>query len=268
MATGWTCLLYHDVLVDPPPPNGGPERFVVPLQAFERQLDCIRAGGLRGCSIAAAIERPTGCVALSFDDGGAGLYEHAFPALVARDMTATFFITTSWVGRPGYVTWDQLHEMNAAAMSIQSHTRAHPFLSELGPERLLDELRESKRELDTALAQDTDAIALPGGDEPRADLRHLLWETGYRIVATSRWGSNEYRAAEPSGRPLRVLRCTVRGEPSLSHFRRILRGSPWLVGWHQVRGSALRRVRSGLGPSRYAGLRRKFLDSLARASVR
>jgi peptidoglycan/xylan/chitin deacetylase (PgdA/CDA1 family) len=237
-------------------------RFAVPVRAFERQLDLVRAEGLRGCSIASAIERPAGSVALSFDDGEAGNYEHAFPALVARDMTATFFITTSWVGRPGYVTWDQLREMSEAGMSIQSHTRTHPFLSGLGREELLEELEGSKRELDAALDQDTDAVALPGGDEPRADLRHLLGAAGYRIVATSAWGVNDVESAPEAGRPVRILRCTVRGEPSPSRFRRILRGNRWMMGWQRARGGALRRVRSGLGPQRYAALRRTLLDSL------
>ena len=261
MARGWACLLYHDVRPELAPPGGGPDRFAVTVDAFGRQLDRIRALGVRGCSIEQAMARPDGCVAISFDDGEAGLYRYALPALVERGMTATFFITTSWVGTPGYVTWAELREMRAAGMSIQSHTRTHPLLSELGADRLLAELRDSRRELDDALGQATDTLALPGGDEPRPPLRHLLAEAGYRVVATSRWGLNRPHAAVADG-VRRAFRCTVRGEPPLGGFTRVVRGDPWVLGYQRVRGAALETMRSRLGTRRYGVLRKRFLDTL------
>lgn len=262
MSRGWACLMYHDVTPALPPRNGGAERFAVPVEAFERQLDLIREEGLRGCSIAEAVSRPEGRVAISFDDGDAGQYERAFPALVARDMTATFFITTAWVGSAGYVTWTQLAEMRSAGMSIQSHTRTHPFLSALSAEELLVELRDSRLELNEALGQDTVALALPGGDEPRPALRHLLPAAGYRVVATSRWGVNPPAAARSGENPMRIQRCTIMGDPAPDRFRRIVRGDPWVLGLQRARGSALRAVRTGMGPGRYASLRRRVLDTL------
>lgn len=259
----WVCLLYHDVRPEPARSGGGPERFAVPLGAFERQLDCIRAEGLHGCTIAEAIQRQDRRVAISFDDGDAGQYEFAFPALAARGMTATFFITTAWVGRPGYVTWQNLREMKAAGMSIQSHTVTHPFMSELDAHSLAAELTGSKSALDMALTQDTDTIALPGGDEPRADLRALFVEAGYRVVATSRWGTNHPNRTRADDALACLARCTVQGEPSTELFRRVMRGDSWLLGWQRTRGAVLRGVRSGMGPGRYAALRRRLLNSLA-----
>ncbi len=260
MSGGWICLLYHDVLAGTPPANGGPERFAVSLSAFEEQLNIIKASGARGCSIREALESRGGdCVAISFDDGDRGQYERAFPALCARGMTATFFITTAWVGTDGYVTWDQLREMKDAGMSIQSHTHTHPSLSELSADRLAAELWRSKAELDSALDQDTDEIALPGGDPPRPSLRGLVYEAGYRRVATSRWGGND-QVRGGGGIPLRINRCTVQGEPGGTHFRRIIAGDPWLAARRRARDAALRGLRSALGPSRYSVLRRRVLD--------
>jgi peptidoglycan/xylan/chitin deacetylase (PgdA/CDA1 family) len=66
-------------------------------------------------------------VILTFDDGYADAYTNAFPILKKYGMTATFFVVTEWLDtrQPGYLTWDQVREMSAAGMSIQSHTRTH-----------------------------------------------------------------------------------------------------------------------------------------------
>jgi peptidoglycan/xylan/chitin deacetylase (PgdA/CDA1 family) len=256
-------LLYHDVAADGAGRSTGPSRFAVQHRSFEEQLDLITDSGYRGCSIAAALTTPTERqVALSFDDGDLGQFTRAFPALVARGMTATFFVTTSWVGTPGYVTWAQLREMKSAGMSIQSHTRTHPFLSELAADALRRELRGSKAELDEALEQATDMLALPGGDFPASGLRRLVPESGYRVVATSRWGSNG-NAVTVETDPLYLRRCTVHGAPTPGYVRRMLAADRWLGGRRRLREAVLSATRRGLGPSRYARWRRHLLDALA-----
>lgn len=258
MTARWICLLYHDITEAPAATSGGPEHFAVSAAGFARQLGVIRSEGLVGCSIECASVQAAPCVAISFDDGTEGMYARAFPALLDRSMSATFFVTTSWIGSPGYMTWPQLREMKAAGMHIQSHTRTHPFLSELGREGLRDELRGSKEELDMRLGQDTDHVALPGGDAPRGACWREIADAGYRIVGTSRWGWNGARGEVP----LRVKRCTVRGEPDDEWFRRVLRGDRLLALRRHGRETLLATVRARMGPSRYARWRRRILDAL------
>lgn len=268
MSRPWVCLLYHDVLDRLPPLNGGPEWFAVSTRAFEEQLDVVRSAGYRGCSLGEALRDRTGrkLVAFSFDDGTAGHYWRAYRALAARDMTGTFFITTAWVGRPGHVTWEQLREMKAAGMSIQSHTHTHPILSELGAKELKDELERSKAELDAALGQDTDTIALPQGDRPRSRLWHLFADAGYRVVATSHWGVNRV-AAPRDDEPLRVHRCTVKGAPPLSYYRRVLAGDRRVGLRRWLRERSLGGIRAVLGTSRYLTVRRHVLDLIGGSSA-
>jgi peptidoglycan/xylan/chitin deacetylase (PgdA/CDA1 family) len=240
----------------------------VSAQTFESQLDIIQSTGLSGCSIAAAMERSgEGCVAISFDDGNLGQYEFATEALLRRSMTATFFVTTSWVGREGFVTWDQLREMKDAGMSIQSHTHTHPFLSELKAASLSDELRKSKETIDAAMDQDTVSLALPGGNEPRRTLRHLVPESGYTVIATSSWGTN-FNPGSMNRTPLRIRRCTIQGKPIASDFQKILNGDSWLDLRRRTRGAALNGFRAILRPSRYARLRRRTLDRMGRLTSR
>lgn len=263
-AQPWVCLMYHEISSATSGVAGGREHFSVPQVAFEEQLDAILAEQMTGCSIETALRMNGPRVAISFDDGTADAYERAFPALRDREMSATFFVTTDWVDRPGFVTWAQLREMKGAGMSIQSHSRSHPFLSELDATSLREELCGSKSELDRQLGQDTDQIGLPGGDAPRGRLFRTLAEAGYRVVATSRWGVNR-----PGGRGTlaAIRRCTVRGVPSPTQFRRIVRGDPLLVLRRRGREVLLAALRDGLGPSRYARWRRRVLAAAARLPV-
>lgn len=251
--------MYHDVSAAPVGITGGAGYFSVSEASFARQLSALHTAGLRGCSLADALRDETSrAVAITFDDGDLGQATRAFPALVARGMTATFFITTSWIGTPGYASWDQLKEMRAAGMSIESHTHTHPFLSELDAAALRDELRRSRELLDEHLEQRTSMIALPGGDAPRRELRGMLADEGYAVVATSRWGAN--RGAR-EGNPLFVRRCTVRGESSDAAFIDIARGDVWLALKKRARESILAALRTSLGPTRYARWRRSVLDT-------
>src|SRR5205085_11200244 len=130
--------------------------------------------------------------------------------------TATFFVTTGWVGTRGYATWSQLREMSDAGMSIQSHTLSHPFLSELTRADATRELSASKHEIEQRMGAACTTLALPGGDAPRGWRAGDYLELGFRCVATSRWGPNVSVQRDM----LEVSRYTVRRETPTDLLRR------------------------------------------------
>ncbi len=256
--------MYHDVTATMPGDGGGPERFSVPVASFEAMLDAAVARGMAGCSLSEAIEmRGRDRVAITFDDGTLGQFEHAVPALRERGMTATFFVTTDWVGRPGFMSWEQLRRLGEWGMSVQSHSRSHPHLSELDREDLWVEIHDSKSELDRNLRQCTTQLALPGGDRPRRSLRHLLGEAGYSVVATSRWGSNNDSKTAPTGQPVWVRRCTAPRLAAPEIVEKILSGDRLLGVARYAREATLNGIRSMLGAARYHRWRRRVLDAMA-----
>lgn len=258
-ADSWIALVYHDVRPAVAQTGGGPDHFATPLNAFELMLDTILERGYIGCSLATALERRGSFrVAITFDDGTKGQYEYAFPALAARGMTATFYVTTDWIGRPGFMTWAHVREMAASGMSIQSHTCSHPFLSELDADGVRSELVRSKQMLDSELSQDTSEIAFPGGDAPASGVRYIIREAGYGTAVGSRWGLNRDDVADDTF----VRRCTARGEITQELARRVVDADAWLRIRSAAREGTLRRIRSTLGASRYARWRRGLLDSL------
>lgn len=258
---GWVCLMYHDVVPGPRVVPGSNDYFSVPVAMFEAHLDQLRDLGFEGCTVEHALAMPGRRVGITFDDGDVGQFAQAFPALARRGMTGTFFVTTSWVGRNGYVSWDGLREMKAAGMSIQSHTRTHPYLSELGLGRLRDELHGSREDLNEKLNQQTKALSFPGGDAPRAAWWGEIKEAGYTLVASSHWGVN--RGTTRNGLPW-VYRCTVAGSVPPAEFRRIAEGDPRLGRRRVIREAALRALRRSLGPSRYLRWRNTLFDALGK----
>ena len=72
--------------------------------------------------------KPASPVAIQFDDGRISVYEKAFPLMKQRGIPGTFNVITGQIGSVGYVTWEQLHEMQDAGWTICNHTQDHTNL--------------------------------------------------------------------------------------------------------------------------------------------
>src|SRR5690606_13410001 len=114
---------------------------------------------------------------ITFDDGHASNHSLALPALHRHGLRAFFFITTDWIGRPGFMTREQLCELSDAGMLLGTHGCSHAYFDELDDSAMLGELIESKRRLEEILQRPTPGLALPGGrNHPR--IRELARQAG------------------------------------------------------------------------------------------
>lgn len=70
---------------------------------------------------------PDKVVAITIDDAFLSVYTAAFPRLKARGWPFTVFVNTEFVDRglQGYLTWDQLREMQAHGMRAANHGASH-----------------------------------------------------------------------------------------------------------------------------------------------
>jgi peptidoglycan/xylan/chitin deacetylase (PgdA/CDA1 family) len=169
MAQRIAVLMYHDVC------DGAPaERYTVSRERLAHDAAAIRGPGAVDCE-------------LTFDDGRLGTFVHGLPVLVEAGLEATLFVTTSRVGRPGFVTADMLRAWCAAGQRVGSHAVMHHALSGLRRDDAVAELRDSKRYLEDLLGATVDAFAFPGGNLTRRLIEDAL-AAGYRRVHTSRPG--------------------------------------------------------------------------------
>ena len=175
-ANGLTVLLYHRV----GPPIGGPlEHLNVPTKTFARQMDWLQGHGYTGIALADVLLAPEGLppkpVALTFDDGYADLFHHAWPELARRGFRATVFVVTGSIG--GTNAWEvgaggselalldarQIREMARAGVEFGAHGRTHRDLTSIPAGELDDEIAGSRRDLADVLGAPVRAFAYPYG---------------------------------------------------------------------------------------------------------
>jgi peptidoglycan/xylan/chitin deacetylase (PgdA/CDA1 family) len=138
-------------------------------------------------------------VSITFDDGFASVYDHAFPALLRHGLTATVFVVAGtltaggrridWLDRPPTtgppptLTREQLLEMRKAGIRIGSHGFAHADLTALGDDEAEGDLIESRRLLEDLLGEPVPFVAYPRGRHDRR-VREAARRAGYTHAFT------------------------------------------------------------------------------------
>jgi peptidoglycan/xylan/chitin deacetylase (PgdA/CDA1 family) len=91
-----------------------------------------------------------------------------------------------------FLSWDEAREMIGGGMAIGSHTHSHQVLSQLEPERQLEELSRSRAILKEQLGTEADALAYPVGRKASFTDRTqmLARDAGYRAAFSFHGGTN------------------------------------------------------------------------------
>jgi peptidoglycan/xylan/chitin deacetylase (PgdA/CDA1 family) len=127
-------------------------------------------------------------VRISFDDGNRSDVEVALPALLARGMTATFFVLAGRLEDPGFLDAEDVHELVAAGMTIGSHGLHHRDWRRLRDAELTCELGMSRRILEDVIGRPVTRAAVPFGSYDRRVLASARRDGGYEQLFTSDGG--------------------------------------------------------------------------------
>jgi peptidoglycan/xylan/chitin deacetylase (PgdA/CDA1 family) len=146
-----------------------------------------------------ALEPGHPAVALTFDDGFANFYTHAFPALADYNSRATVFLVagscggvSEWGGLPAsfqsrqMLCWSKVQELHRAGIQFGAHTMTHPPLSAIPLERARAEIVESRNRIADRIGAEVTAFAYPYGAESGA-VRAVVAES-FEIGCTTRMG--------------------------------------------------------------------------------
>lgn len=74
---------------------------------------------------------PSGIVSINFDDGWKSAFTTGFPILEAAQMPATFYIISTYFGKPAYISVPDMLALQSAGEEIGDHTETHPNLTKL-----------------------------------------------------------------------------------------------------------------------------------------
>jgi peptidoglycan/xylan/chitin deacetylase (PgdA/CDA1 family) len=259
--TGILFLMYHEIespgrsLCSSEP---GYVRYVVTEREFRRQLESIRAAGLRGVSVSQALDNlrngPHRCIALTFDDGSETDLLVAAPVLREAGFNATFFVVAGLIGTPRFLEGSQLRELHHAGFEIGSHSMTHRHLSDLDDGELREELQASKDRLEQFVGSPVVHLSCPNGRwSPR--VATFAKEVGYETISTSRIDRN-FRDTDPSN----FARFPVMRDTSIEEFSSVICGAR-LVS-HQRKAAILGFAKRALGNTFYDKLRSVFLGRI------
>ena len=89
--------------------------------------------------------------------------------------------------------WEQVLALRRGGVAIGSHTVSHPILSRQAPERVWDELVESKRRIESAIGEPVTLFAYPNGrpEDYTPEVVSMVDRAGYRVGVTTSFGTNE-----------------------------------------------------------------------------
>jgi len=126
---------------------------------------------------------PGKSVAITFDDGFHDTFKYAYPVLKERNMKATVFINTAFMGKTlpysetfwlpessekknavfKFLSWEEIEIMNAHGIDFEPHTHTHVNLAKVSEPEAEKEIRISKEIVEKKLGKKSRHFCYPYG---------------------------------------------------------------------------------------------------------
>lgn len=229
--TGTARILYYHRVEDEE------HRSCVRPAAFAEQMRHLRTGGYNLLSLGAVREHldarrsfPERTVIVTFDDGFADNFHHAFPILQRESIPMTLFLTADYIGteelpvlrdRSGVrpLDWDQVNEMARNGVDLGAHTLTHPNLTEVDDAELRRQVTESRDRIEEHTSVRVRTFCYPRGDFDTR-VKAAVRDAGYDLACTTMEG-----CVTEDTHPFSLRRTFVANDDSLRDFRHKLEGS-------------------------------------------
>lgn len=173
--------------------------YAVPVAEFKEQLDYLQAQGYTTISMQDFVrarkgkqELPDKPLILTFDDGYEDNYTTLLPMLEERGMKATVYMVTNSIGRKGYLSWNQLRDMQNRGIELGSHTANHQPLTSLDREKQAEEMKLSKLLMEWNGLKTIFTFSYPNGAYDEG-MPELLQENEYLTAVTGDGGLNTFK---------------------------------------------------------------------------
>jgi peptidoglycan/xylan/chitin deacetylase (PgdA/CDA1 family) len=165
-------------------------------------MSYLKQRGLRGVSVrslqrAVVAGDAADLVGITFDDGYKDFLHVAVPVLEGLGFTATVFAVGGmlgkendwehdWTPRPRLMLLDaeDLREVSRRGMEVGAHSVSHVKLTSLGPEKLEEEVKGSRRLLSEVLDEEVQTFSYPYGDFDSAVLEAVR-RAGYAYACAT-----------------------------------------------------------------------------------
>ena len=192
---GFPILEYHQI-TDNPDPRA--EIYSVPPAEFSAQLDYLQENGYTTITLNDYMtarrygkKLPAKPIVLTFDDGYENNYTEMLPILEAHGMTAVVYVITNFLGKPDYMTFEQVQDMQRRGLEIGSHSADHLPLPALSGDFLDNQIRQSKILLEWSGLDPIGSFSFPHGIY-NEKIIEMLKSENYLTAVTGEAGLNNF----------------------------------------------------------------------------
>ena len=166
-------LMYHDIVTSKNKTSGFQNESAFQYKVEEQQFREV----VKFCEPSKVL--------LSFDDGGVSFLTMVAPILEQYGHTGIFFITTNYIGTPGFLNAEQIMALEARGHIIGSHSCSHPHnMAKLSDETIEKEWINSIKVLQEILGHKVEYASIPNGYSSKTVIEKAK-KAGIRYLYTS-----------------------------------------------------------------------------------
>lgn len=173
--------------------TGGRDFYTVTRDQLALHFQALAAAGRQCVPVSALREGaalPPNNFILSFDDGTADHFEMVLPLLRERGWTATFFVPTGKLNKPGHLTEVQVRELAQAGHTIGCHSHDHRRLDLATDDQMREQIGRSQQIIGNLIGGKPWLFA-PVGGFMNEHVREVALGFGLEVIRTMRWGYNK-----------------------------------------------------------------------------
>ncbi|MGZ8557675.1 MAG: polysaccharide deacetylase family protein [Chitinophagaceae bacterium] len=163
-------LCYHQVRDYKLSDSKTSKDYIVPVNVFRNQMKLLADSGYHTILpgqlyeyLITGKELPSKPVLISFDDTRLDQFTAALPELNKYDFKAAFFIMTVSLGKPGYMSKEQVKQLADEGHTIGSHTYDHKNVKTYTADDWVEQVQKPSSQLQTITGKPVEYFAFPFG---------------------------------------------------------------------------------------------------------
>ena len=163
-------LCYHQIRDWRPTDSKTARDYIVPVEAFREQMKMLKDNGYNTISpdqlynyLSRGEELPANPIMLTYDDTDLEQYTVAVPEMDKYGFKGVYFIMTVSLGRPNYMTREQVKSLSDQGHTIGSHTWDHQNVKKYHGTDWVTQIEKPSKQLENITGKPIEYFAYPFG---------------------------------------------------------------------------------------------------------
>jgi peptidoglycan/xylan/chitin deacetylase (PgdA/CDA1 family) len=186
-------LCYHQIRDYKASDSKTARDYIVPVASFRDQMQSLADSGYHAILpnelfdyLVSGKQLPAKPVMITFDDTRVDQYTAALPELNKHGYKGVFFIMTVALGKPGYMSREQVKQLADEGHTVGSHTYDHKNVKQYVVDDWVEQIQEPSKQLQTITGKPVEYFAYPFGlwnKEAIAKLRDHDFKAVFQLAA-------------------------------------------------------------------------------------